>query len=299
MGVIRDFTLTYFPDGTTEFPSVLGFENITNEYMVLMYSEGSTEVSGATSPIPIALLSPADSSLSSYRSSYDFSDGSNFEITFFTNDYIGSSCDGSVSFTYRATVLGHSSLFIDPSAKAYMDKNLGLSSGGSNGTVDFSSVISEIQSLCNGLHSHLSNVSDVVVSNSSAITNTINASFDGVDTRIEGLHQQISNIDFSSFDLTPIQNAIIPLSSKIDGLGKYNLLDLNGQFGSYRNGTKVLISGHTEEYLVMSSSLIWDDKMGVLMLTYDLKNSRNEICPCSHPLLTPVVVTPTTPTNGA
>lgn len=105
----------------------------------------------------------------------------------------------------------------------------------------------------------------------------------------------------ASVDLSPIQAILNSISSKVDSLSSgsnnssgFNLFDLNGQYGSYRNGTMVNIAGLEDKYEVISSSLVWDDKIGALMIIYDLKNERGEICPSSHPLLTPVKTTTTT-----
>lgn len=264
MALNRTFQLTHFPNGTTDY-SDRGFPNITNEYLVLMCQEELDGVIDASGIVPIGILAPQSSPPDYYRFTHTFADGSIVDVVFFGKLFSSTKEISEIGFSYNPTVLGMSVFTVLPIAKAYMDKNLGLSSGGSSGgTVDLSPVMSELSSV----------ISVLTVLNSS-----IN-SFEG---------------SIYEYSMSSKQEII----SKIDGFGKYNLLDLNGQFGSYRNGTKVLISGHTEEYSVLSSSLIWDDKMGVLMLTYDLKNSKNEICPCSHPLLSLVPATTTTPTNGA
>lgn len=263
MRVARDFSLTHYPNGTTQFSNVKGFENITNEFLVLLYTESNEDPTQGIPLTPICLLNTLTTVPHSYQGFYNFEDGSSVDIAFMFNPS-NPTYNGAVSFTYRPEVLGISSLLVDTNAKAYMDKIVGLSfasSGASSGGTSSSDL--------EGVHSHLSAVQDSLNQSILSMGNNFNGLIGLINGRFDGVMNTLSSMPSSS-----------------NNSSGFNFVDLNGQFGSYRNGTKVTIEGKVDEYEVLSSSLVWSSYAGALVIAYQLKNDHGEICPCTHPFLT-------------
>lgn len=127
-------------------------------------------------------------------------------------------------------------------------------SGGSSGTVDFTSLYSRFDQLDTAIANidlssiDLSSVTQLINDNQSVLIGR----FDNVDTEISNIGQ----IDASTIDLTNLQNAIIDTISQsvqdfIVGTS------LNGASGSlYFDGSQVLVDGDNRIYTVLGSQIL-------------------------------------------